>query len=179
MWDGIEITIYYLLHFPNYLDERRSLLDNLQNIGENIHDKNDFQFSEFLLLVVSLNNDASDTCILNATIQYMLITKRFDDFYTNPWVAWMIHIFEYICWRYRLQQYITQDLITGCLYLFYYCCYYLYNELLNFLFCKCNSSHPACICSKLVLMPGALLFTLSISLNKFLLVEIPSTKHQT
>ena len=114
LWDGIEITIYYLLHFPNYLDERRSLLDNLQNIGENIRDKNDFQFSEFLLLVVSLNNDASDTCILNATIQYMLITKRFDDFYTNPWVAWMIHIFEYICWRYRLQQYITQDLITGC-----------------------------------------------------------------
>ena len=59
-------------------------MDNLQNIGENIHDKNDFQFSEFLLLAVSLNNDVSDTCILNATIQYMLTTKRFDDFHTNP-----------------------------------------------------------------------------------------------
>ena len=77
---------------------------------------------------------------------------------------------------------------------FYYCNYYfsltffnlillfiklLYNDLLNFSFCKCISSHPTSICSKLALLPGVLLFTLSISLNKFLLVEIPGTKHLT
>ena len=37
--DDIETTIHYLLHFPNYLDEKRTLLGNLQSIGENIHDK--------------------------------------------------------------------------------------------------------------------------------------------
>ena len=77
---------------------------------------------------------------------------------------------------------------------FYYCHYYfslvffylvllfikwLYNDLLNFSFCKYISSHPTSICSKLVLLPRALLFALSISLNKFLLVEIPGTKYLT
>ena len=56
---------------------------------------------------------------------------------------------------------------------------WLYNDLLNFLFCKCILPHPTSICSKLVLLRGALLFTLSISLIKFLLVECPGTKHLT
>ena len=76
--DGIETTIHYLLHCPNYLDERRTLLDNLQSIRENIHDKNDSQISELLLFGISSNNDASNTCILNATSQFILPTKRFD-----------------------------------------------------------------------------------------------------
>ena len=77
---------------------------------------------------------------------------------------------------------------------FYYCHYYfslfffylvllfikwLYKDLLNFSFCKYISSHPTSIFSKLVLLTWALLFTLSVSLNKFLLVEIPGTKHLT
>ena len=56
----------------------KKLLDNIQSIGENIHDKNDSQISELLLFCVSSNNDASNTCILNATIQFILPTKRFD-----------------------------------------------------------------------------------------------------
>ena len=76
--DDIETTIHYILHCPNYLDERRTLLDNLQSIGENIHDKNDSEISELLLFGVSSNNDTSSTCILNATIQYILATKIFD-----------------------------------------------------------------------------------------------------
>ena len=50
-------------------------MDNLQSTGENIHDKNDSQISELLLFGVSPNNHASDTCILNPTIQYILTTK--------------------------------------------------------------------------------------------------------
>ena len=76
--DDIETTIHYLLHCPDYLDERRTLLDNLQSTGENIHDKNDSQISELLLFGASSNNDASNTCILIATIQFTLATKRFD-----------------------------------------------------------------------------------------------------
>ena len=76
--DDIDTIIHYLIHCPNYLDERRTLLDNLQSIGENIHYKNDSQISELLLFGVSSNNDGSNTFILNATIQYILATKRFD-----------------------------------------------------------------------------------------------------
>ena len=72
---------------------------------------------------------------------------------------------------------------------FYYCHYYfsllfhfslfflvlffikwLYIDLLTSSFCKYISSHPTSIFPKLLLLLGALLFTLSISLNKFLLV---------
>ena len=94
--DDIEATIHYLLHCPNYLDETRTLSDNLQSNGENIYDKNDSQISELLLFGVSSNNDASDTCILNATMQYVLVTKRFCNPLTISWVVWKIHIFEYI-----------------------------------------------------------------------------------
>ena len=55
------IIDYHLLHYSNYLDKRGTLLENLQNIGENIHYKCDFQISELLLFCVSSNNDASDT----------------------------------------------------------------------------------------------------------------------
>ena len=43
---------YYLLpiNCPNYLDERATILDNVQIIGENICNENDFDDSELLLL---------------------------------------------------------------------------------------------------------------------------------
>ena len=44
-WNNFSLTI----HCPNCLDEKRALLDNLQNTGGNIHDKNDFPVSELLL----------------------------------------------------------------------------------------------------------------------------------
>ena len=76
--DDIETTIHYLLHCSNYSDEGRTLLEGLQGIGEKIHDKSDSQITELLLFGVSSNNDASNTYILNATIQCILATKRFD-----------------------------------------------------------------------------------------------------
>ena len=95
--DDIETTFHYLFHCPNYLDERRTLLDNLQSIRENIHDKNDSQISELILFGVSSNNDASNTWMLNATTQYILATKRFDVALTYSCVIWIIHIFQCIC----------------------------------------------------------------------------------
>ena len=86
-WEDIEATIHYLPLCPNYLEERRALLDNLQSIAENIHVKNDSQISELLLFGVSSNNDASNTCIVNATIHHILATKRFDVPLTIYWVV--------------------------------------------------------------------------------------------
>ena len=84
--DDIETTIHYLLHCSNYWDEGRTLLEGLQGIGEKIHDKSDSQITELLLFGVSSNNDASNTYILNATIQCILATKRFDVPLTYSWV---------------------------------------------------------------------------------------------
>ena len=81
-------------------------------------------------------------------------------------------------------------MIIGSLYLFYYCSYYFSQvfftkfcslscdcimRLLNFSFCQYILSHSTRIFSKLALLQGALLFTLSVSLNRFLMVEMQST----
>ena len=55
-----------------------TLLTNLQNIEENILDRNDSWLSEILLFGDSLFNDAKNASILNSTIQYIFDTKRFD-----------------------------------------------------------------------------------------------------
>ena len=81
--DDIETTFHYVLHCINYLDERRIPLDNLQSIAENIRDENDSQLTELLLFGVSSINDALNACILNAIIQYILATERFDVPFTN------------------------------------------------------------------------------------------------
>ena len=54
-----------------------TLLGTLQGNGENIQDKDDSQILELLLFGVSSNNNTLNTCILNATIKYILATKRF------------------------------------------------------------------------------------------------------
>ena len=73
--ENIETTTHYLLHCPNYLNERMSLWNNLQNIDENIRDRSYSQLSEILLFSDSSFNDAKNTSILNATIQYIYDTK--------------------------------------------------------------------------------------------------------
>ena len=83
--ENIETTTHYLLHCSNYLNERMTLLTNLQNIEENILDRNDSWLSEILLFVDSLFNDAKNAIILNSTIQYIFDTKRSDVHLTNLW----------------------------------------------------------------------------------------------
>ena len=81
--ENIKTTTHYLFHCPNYLNERMSLWNNLQNIDKNILDRSYSRFSEILLFGDSSFNDAKHTSILNATIQYIYDTKRFDVALTN------------------------------------------------------------------------------------------------
>ena len=69
----MEHTTHYLLHCPKI--ERMTLLNKLQNVEENILDRNYSGDSSF--------SNAKTTSILNATIQYMFDTKRFDVPLTN------------------------------------------------------------------------------------------------
>ena len=52
--ENIETTTHYLLHCPNYLNERTTLWNNLQNIDENILDRNYFLLLySFLVILLS------------------------------------------------------------------------------------------------------------------------------
>ena len=68
------------------------MLDNLQSIGENIHDKTVFQMPEFLLFCLSSINDTWYTCVFDVTIQHILAIKRFDAPLTNSWIIWKTQI---------------------------------------------------------------------------------------
>ena len=114
----LQFITYFLFQLFRWQEYTLELLNNLEIIGENIHDKNDSHVSELLLFGVSSNNDASNTCILNATMQYILATKRIHAPLTYSWVIWIIHIYQYMRKHYRVQQWVTLYLmIFGCLYL--------------------------------------------------------------
>lgn len=54
-----------------FLDERRALLDNVKNVGENINDKTNFEISKLLLFGVFSNNDASNSSNLKVAILHI------------------------------------------------------------------------------------------------------------
>ena len=96
--NNIETSIHYLLHCPNYWDERRTPTDNLQSIGENIIIKMISKSQNcFYLAFLQIMMHQINTCIVNVTMHHILTTKRFDVPLTNSWVVWKTHIFEYIC----------------------------------------------------------------------------------
>ena len=69
--ENIETNTHYLLHCSNYLNGRMTLLPNLQNVEENILDRNYSRISEIHLYGDSSFNDVKNTSILNSTIQYI------------------------------------------------------------------------------------------------------------
>ena len=68
----IETTTHYL-HCFNYLNERMTLLTNLQNVEENILDRNYSWLSEILLLGDSSFNDVNYAS--NSTTQFIFDTN--------------------------------------------------------------------------------------------------------
>ena len=74
----VETTIHYLLLCPNFSIERLTLFNKLQSIDENILCKDDSNISKVLLFGDHSFNDAKNTSILTASIEYMISTKRFD-----------------------------------------------------------------------------------------------------
>ena len=73
-----ETSAHFLLHFPHYSNERSTFLNTIRNINRNIFHKNDLQITETLLYGDSSVDDKSNTLILNATIDLIFVTKRFD-----------------------------------------------------------------------------------------------------
>ena len=74
----IETTCHYLLHCPNFTNERSILLNNVSTIN-----KNSLTSCDASIVKLLLNGDESldletNTLILNATVDFILSSKRFD-----------------------------------------------------------------------------------------------------
>ena len=74
----IETTVHYLYYYPTFSDKQSIFLNNIQSIDKNILSGGDSQISEELLFSISSFNNTKNTSILNATTDYILLTKRFD-----------------------------------------------------------------------------------------------------
>ena len=85
---------------------------------------------------VSSNNYAPNTCILNATIQYILATKRFDVRLSKVWDVWKIRIFKIHMLTLPSLTIVHTRFNVGYLCLFYHCRYHLYNIFSKFSFYK-------------------------------------------
>ena len=75
----IESTAHFLLHCPMYITERHTLLSTIKNIDNNLlHLCEPVLIRTLLFGSNSFDTDAN-TNVLNATIEYILSTKRFDE----------------------------------------------------------------------------------------------------
>ena len=74
----VETTAHFLLHCPNYLHERKTLLDNIKSVLPNIFEQSDSFINNVLLFGDASLDDSSNIITLNATINYIRSTKRFD-----------------------------------------------------------------------------------------------------
>ena len=73
----IESTAHFLLHSPTYITERRTLLSAIENADNNLLD-----LCEPILIKTLLQNSFdtnANTNVLNATIEYVLSTKRLEE----------------------------------------------------------------------------------------------------
>ena len=88
----VETTVHYLLHCPNFSNERLTLFDKLQSIDANILSKGNSNISKLLLYGDHSFNNEKNTSILTASIDYIILTKRFD----APFFLKLIHLLAYV-----------------------------------------------------------------------------------
>ena len=75
----IESTAHFFLHCPTYIIERRTLLSTLVNIDNNLLDLCEPVLIRTLLFGSNSFDTDTNTNVLNATIEYILSTERFDE----------------------------------------------------------------------------------------------------
>ena len=76
--NDIKTLAHLPLHCPHYSNERSTFLNTIRSINKHIFDKNDLQITETLLYGDNSLDDKSNTLILNVTIDFLFVTKRFD-----------------------------------------------------------------------------------------------------
>ena len=74
-----ESTEHFLLHCSQFVNERRTLLSTIGNINYKLLENTDSSLTQTLLFGNTSFVITDNTKILNATINLILLTKRFDE----------------------------------------------------------------------------------------------------
>ena len=86
----VETSSHYLLHCSNYLEKQLTLLNTIKNINMPILQQNDLKFTNALLFGDTSFNNSKNTFIFDATIDYIISTRRFDEPLLNRfWLAFV------------------------------------------------------------------------------------------
>ena len=76
---NIESNAHFLLHCPTYITERRTLLSVIENIDNNLLDPCEPVSIKTLLFGSNSFDTNANANVLNATIEYVLSTKSFEE----------------------------------------------------------------------------------------------------
>ena len=74
----IESTSHYLLHCPDCLRKRKTLLNTISCVVPNIFDVNNDQLTEIFLYGKEDLDNINNTSTLDSTMNYLIKTKRFN-----------------------------------------------------------------------------------------------------
>ena len=75
----IETTTHFLLHCPQYSNNRTTFLNKIKSLISDFQDKNDLALTNLLLYGDMSLSTETNTSILNSTIDFLLETKRFEE----------------------------------------------------------------------------------------------------
>ena len=75
----IETTTHFLLHCPQYSNNRTTFLNKIKSLINNFQDKNDLALTNLLLYGDMSLSTETNKSILNSTIDFLLETRRFAD----------------------------------------------------------------------------------------------------
>ena len=88
--DEVETSSHYLLHCSNYSEERLALLNTIKNIDMSILQLRDSKFTSILLFGDTSFNNNKNIFILDATIDYIILTGIFDvTLFSSSWLAFL------------------------------------------------------------------------------------------
>ena len=74
----LKTSAHFLLHCPNFSNEMSAFLDIIGSIDRKILTRDYCQVTEILLYGDGHLNNITNTLIFNATIDFLIATKRFD-----------------------------------------------------------------------------------------------------
>ena len=74
-----ESTSHYLLHCPLFADKRKTFLSTIKSINYKFVEQNDSILTQTLPFGDLASSVETNKLILNATLQYVLSTKRFEE----------------------------------------------------------------------------------------------------
>ena len=111
-----ESIAHYFLHCPTHITEKRTLLSTISNIKNNLLDLSEPVLIKTVLFESNSFNTNANTNVLNATIEYVLSIKRFEE----PLFHWSQEIFKQ---GYESMNFVSTLIVT---YSFFIICRFLF-----------------------------------------------------